>query len=329
MDSSKHESVVAEAVEAFASELPAGKRRRELKTLARSLEHPAQEKSSRAQSRVTSDPAWTRAFGRGLELRDGETALTLWMNHASRESRIRSHQAQVWIYPLVLTGLVGVVMLFLGPMILEPFSRMYDEFGLQLPLPTRMLLYIGDHYLSEPIRALAMVAVAAALGYLLYWVINRYSPFSRFFHWLVSGNSVSVSAMASFTGMLSHLLSAGVPLADALQESGDACGHNYLASISKQLSDHVRERRGPLVNARAASRLPRNVIHAMEPKHNAAPSLTLLRELSSMYEERVAARYDWTGGAVGVFGVLVVGALVAFIILALFMPLVSLVSGLT
>jgi len=71
------------------------------------------------------------------------------------------------------------------------------------------------------------------------------------------------------------------------------------------------------------------VIYAIEPKHNAVPSFALLRELSALYEERVAARYDWAGGAVGVFGVLVVGSLVAFIIIALFMPLVELISGLT
>jgi len=317
MDSPVARSTVIEAVDSFARELPFGPRRHELMTLVKELETPS-----------ASAPIWTKAFAKGLNLLDSESSLTLWINEASYESRLRAGHAGVWWYPLCLFGLVGTVMLLAGPMILEPFRQMFDEFGLTLPVPTSALLYVGKAYFGSTIRGLVTLFSVGFMGCVCFWLIRRYSPFSRFCFPLVAGNSVSVSAMASFTAMLSHLLRGGEALPDALEDASDACGHNYTAMIGRQLAAQARDGKGPLRNCAAAKHFPSNLIQAIEPMDRAIPNHAMLTELSTMYQERVEARAEDAGGAVGILGILVVGGLVAFVVFALFMPLVELVSGL-
>ena len=46
-------------------------------------------------------------------------------------------------------------------------------------------------------------------------------------------------------------------------------------------------------------------------------------------EERVRERTDWTSGVIAQFAIIAVGAAVGFVVIALFLPLVTLISALT
>ncbi len=316
--STSAQSIVARAAAAFAREMPCGERRREQTALARSLEQTSE-----------ASPHWTKAFARGLDYGTDRTALSLWMSHASRESMVRSRRSRAWVYPLVVFGLAFAVMMFLCPIVIEPFRQTFIEFGLTLPAPTLFLMFVTEKVFGDPVRLLAIVAGVTAAVYGLVRLVNRYSLLSRNDYNLVAGNSGSVLAMASFTEMLAHLLGAGISLPAALEDAAQACGHNHLATVGKQLAEHLRMGNESLLTARAATYLPGNVLAALQPFENAPPNLSWLRDLSVLYEERVTARTEWAGGAIGVLGVLVVGLLVAFIVVALFMPLVELISGLS
>jgi type II secretory pathway component PulF len=58
-------------------------------------------------------------------------------------------------------------------------------------------------------------------------------------------------------------------------------------------------------------------------------NVRLLHQLAEMYAERVRNRSNWTSGVFAPLSILAVGLVVLIVALALFVPLVSLVSGLT
>ena len=278
---------------------------------------------------------WTNSFTdlpgsiQGVAPRCNQTFLELQLDRAARENMVRGRRSRAWVYPLFTFSITFLVMAFLAPVILNPFMVMYDEFGLILPTPTRLLISISENIFGEPLRLIAYGFVAAAVGFGLLRLVNRYSLMSRYCNTFLAGRSDSVSAMASFTGLLAHLLGTGMPLPDAIEKSGKDCGHRYLSDVGHQLARHLRDEKGPLSIANDASSLPRNVVEALQPKGSAAPNLELLRELSGIYDERVTARTELASSAIGVFGMLIVGALVLFVVIALFMPIISLVTGLS
>ena len=280
-------------------------------------------------------PKWTNSFSdlpgstQDVALRCNQTFLGLQLDRAARESMVRGRRSRAWVYPLFTFVFAFLAMAFLAPAILDPYRDMFRDFGLTLPAPTLLLISISENIFGKPMRLIAYGLFAVAVCYGLVRLVNRYSLMSRYCSRFVAGRSDSVSAMASFTGMLEHLLGNGMLLPDAIAESGKACGHHYLSAVSYQLAQHVREGKGPLSTANVAPNFPRNVLDALQPKGGAAPNLELLHELSAIYGERVTARTEWASSAIGVFGMLIVGVLVLFVVLALFMPFASIMTGLS
>jgi type IV pilus assembly protein PilC len=71
------------------------------------------------------------------------------------------------------------------------------------------------------------------------------------------------------------------------------------------------------------------VRYAFDPGIADDARVALLRELSRVYSERALARTSWTRGIVEPLAILFIGANVGVVVLALFLPLISLIQGLS
>jgi type IV pilus assembly protein PilC len=151
---------------------------------------------------------------------------------------------------------------------------------------------------------------------------------TRLFGSAVSGNSSNVSAMSSLTGQLAELLQIGVSRPDAIWIAGHGCENYYFKKAAEQLARDAYSQDRPLSDSPAARTFPANVILALDVG-DGRPSIGLLRELSAMYAQRVYRRVDWSTGAVAQISIVLLGAIVAFLVIALFLPLVTLISGLS
>jgi len=309
--------IVRDAATAFADELPWGKRKLELRALVATLKAPT--------TNPIADPAsWTTSFADGLR---GDFSLQSWMNEAVRESQVRSRRSRAWIYPVVILSLVVVLMSFIVPFIVRPFELMFDEFGLTLPVPTLLLFQIANTYFPSPWTTLLWATLFTGFSFGISRWILRYQ-LTRQCNWVVAGNSSRVSAMSSFTGMLAHLLDAKVPLPDAIAEAARTCGNAIIATDGLKLANQIRDVEQPLASCAAPAWLPLNVWIAIAAMQNDSSNTGLLRDLAAMYEERLTTRTNWTANTGGLFGIVIVGVLVASMVIALFMPLIELISGL-
>ncbi len=315
-------SALVPAVQAYAQELPHGKRRRELESLARML---LQDSSVATHS----TSGWMPVFARGLTTSSTAFRLSEFMQKASRESEMRSRRRRLFLYPVAILALAVIVFFFLGQFVVAPFRQMYDEFGLMLPLPTRVLFFWVEQWQMHTVRfvTLVMIFVAAAVFGIRYWM--RHAMTTRYFSFFAGGHTSSVAAMASFTGLLSDLLSSDVPLAEALSLAGRGCGNAYYQSTAQRLGERLAHGDVLLRETSESKSFPANVIEALQPTQGGPPNTSLLDALSTIYSERATRRTDWAGAMVGAFALLFVGIIVAFVVLSLFMPMVSLISGLS
>jgi type II secretory pathway component PulF len=309
MEQTSSRANLAPAIDALARELPLGRRRAELNSLARSLQKQAAVPEG-------DSVAGTSSVGEMLEL-------------VARQSKLRTQENKTWLYPCFLTLLMCVFFLFISPLILQPFAVMFDEFGLALPSITKFVLYVGTDIFGSPSRLLILGLTAICGGYVIYWMVSRMLPLSRGFYRIFAGNNGNVAAMAKILGAFAHRLSSGIALPDALAGSAESCGNLYLRRATLGLAEQLRTDSGPLQRTPEALAFPQNMLDAIRPVDGSPPNIALLHELSLIYEERCDLRDDYIGGAMGVMSVLAVGILVLIIVLALFAPLISLVSGLT
>lgn len=158
--------------------------------------------------------------------------------HYEKDAKINSRIKGAMIYPIALSVISVVVVIFLITVILPTFTGMFTSSGTELPLPTRILLGISDF-----IRDYWYIVIGA-VG-LLIFVVNRYlnSSVGRYqfdalkFKLPVVKGSMDKIVTARFTRTLGSLLRSGIPLIDALELAGSVTGNvvieekvNYIAS---------------------------------------------------------------------------------------------------
>ncbi len=324
-------ATLAPAIEAMASELPAGSRRRQMRQLAQAI----REESSRSLRGVTTNSstrridAWVPVFSRSLATPSAARRLSDWMGQVSREIQIRGRLRRVLLYPAAVFGLALIVFFGLGQMIVSPFIQMFEEFGLTLPAPTEFLFFWVKQWQDHTVRFIVYIVMTAVIAYVVGSLWLRHALSTRLVGFFSGGNTANVAAMASFAGLLADLLASEVSLAESLELAGLGCGHAHFRNSALRLAQFHRRGQYRLSQSPDAHAFPQNLIEAIDPADGTPPRTSLVRELAAMYGERAIERTEWSTGFVGVIAVFAVGIVIAFMVIALFMPLVSLVSGLS
>lgn len=146
--------------------------------------------------------------------------------HYEKESKINSRIKGAMIYPLVLSVLSIVVVIFLITVILPTFTGMFTGSGVELPLPTRILMG-----LSDAIKNYWYIFIGAIV--LISYLISAYisSPTGRYrfdelkFKLPIVKGSIDKIVTARFTRTLGSLLKSGIPLIEALKLAGSVTGN--------------------------------------------------------------------------------------------------------
>lgn len=207
------------------------------------------------------------------------------------------------VYPFLVTVMALTVTSFLAVLVVPEFEKILSDFGMRLPLMTEALLGFS-RFLREGGGA---ILVAAAVAISLWLTAKRWWP-----SWLRLPGSQFVQS-GRFARFAADLLAAGVPQPAAL-------------AVASRAVD-------PLDWMAAADQRPRwlsaTVLYALEGDLPAATRIRLLDRVATCHALRLAASRDWISWCLGPVAVFITGLLVFLMVLALFMPLVSLVVNLS
>lgn len=160
----------------------------------------------------------------------------------SREKELRSKVVTAMLYPTILLVLAVAVLVFLLTFFIPRFQGIFSSFGAALPLPTQMVLG-----LSHGIRSYGLF-ILVGLIVLVMLVRNWFASESGRRVWEglmlrapIVGPLVAQFAMARFCRMLGTLLSAGVPLVQALNVARKSIGNQILVDAVSQSIERVQQ----------------------------------------------------------------------------------------
>lgn len=319
---------LATAMEAIASEINPQNRPREITQLLTLLRSSIQAEQM-VQDGVNAAflPLILRGCPRGDALDLNQIVGDATFAEEARKSRWRGI-----VYPLFVIAIALLIFVLLAVTVLPTFQKMFSEFELKLPFATRILLRFSNLICDGPVSfSLLLLGVGlAGLGLrklitLIYPYLEAGGSIGPFF----SGNTNSVRAMGRFASTLAELLCIGTPLDQAISIAGRASQNLRI----KMASDHMAVDIGTTGKFQADSIVAHNfpllVRRALEAAPNGTPSIPLLRQISTLYLERVRHRFDWAAGLFAPLAIVGVGLLVAFIVVSLFMPLISLITSLS
>ena len=144
-------------------------------------------------------------------------------DYIERDLEARRKVTSALIYPAVIAVMaVGVVGVLVG-YILPRFEKFFKSLDAKLPLQTRILLDIGHGFTTYWYLVVAFVAALAGLALWLTQTTRGHSVRDRGVLRLpILGNLVRLAVLERFCRTLSAMVTAGVPLPDALSVSGKA-----------------------------------------------------------------------------------------------------------
>lgn len=313
------------ALEAYARELPFGRQRRQLQSMCGVV---ASGNSERAAAALVESPEyWIPLLTAATSSNDPAQMLESFLSESRRVDEIRQQWWLTLAYPVALACLALLVMVGLSIFVIPEFGKIFEEFGLQLPKLTLVILSVA--LLLSSWRGLVAAAILLAIVAFMLLLYYRW-PVARVGWWsdrlrLPFGRR---SALARFSSFTADLVEAGVNTSDALRIAGFTVNHSRLQLAAWRLATEL-EKHGNRRSEVAAVPLTAAVNYALATDVPSTTRVRLLRDISACHAERVRVGLSWTSGIVEPLGICLVGVVVGTVVVALFLPLVKLVEGLS
>jgi len=240
---------------------------------------------------------------------------------------VRRRTISALIYPIILVTLmlflIGIIVLRVVP----AFSEFYTQFGKALPLSTRIIVGISNAAVGNfPIIVIGVIAGVVAL--VSWW--KQPGQHTRVDRWLLqlpwAGETVRKFATAQLARTLATLLGGGIPLVNALEIGGRAMTNRYLALELGEVSQRVREGESFAAALLARGVFPDVAVKMVEVGESTGALQEMLNSLAEFYDEDVETEVERFITLIEPIILVVMGAVIALVVLALYMPLFELSS---
>ncbi len=240
-----------------------------------------------------------------------------------KDASLRRQIKSAMIYPtLVLVFAVGV-MLALVAFLVPVFQNVFKEFGGELPAITKFsvkLSFIVTHEWWLMFGVFAAVVVAFLKWKKSSWGRPQWDRF-RLRVPMKIGTIVQEVAVARWSRTLASLTSAGVPLLQALEITGKTGGNIVVEEAMESVIASVK--RGGTISAPLAQIpvFPTMVTHMVGVGEETGALDAMLDKIADFYEDRVDASVKALTSIMEPIMIIVIGAIVGFIVISMYMPL--------
>jgi type IV pilus assembly protein PilC len=229
------------------------------------------------------------------------------------------------LYPSILIVLVLGLITFLVTYVVPNFAELYNSMEAKLPAATRILIAVGTTARAYVLAGFAAL-LAAGLG--AYFWSRREASQETLDRWKMHmplfGEVWTKYQVAQFSRVLSTLLIGGIPLVQALETSGRSLGTVLLKKTLDRAAVLVREGKSLSAALTTTGIFPPLSIDMMEVGESTGALPQMLSSVAEFYEEDVATRMTALLSLIEPAIMIFMGIFVAFVLVALYLPIFSL-----
>ncbi|MDB5336701.1 MAG: type secretion system protein [Planctomycetaceae bacterium] len=234
------------------------------------------------------------------------------------------------IYPCAVVGVATLIVGFIMYFIIPKFKKIFMDFGTELPPMTNLLIFISDNVVKYFYLA---PAIPFAL-YLMIKLIRKNKTGAFVIDWIalrvpLMGKIIEKTIIARTSRTLGTLIASGVPILEGLIISRDTAGNAVFVRAFQNVYNAIREGESMAVPLKEARICDDMVVNMVDVGEETGALDTMLYKIADVYDEEVAVLVDGLVSMLEPIMVVVLGLIVGFIVIALFMPLVKLLNDLS
>jgi type IV pilus assembly protein PilC len=237
------------------------------------------------------------------------------------------------IYPAVVVSFALLIVVGIMIVVIPKFKDIFLDFDVDLPGVTMVLLGTSEWVVKgKPIPGWLVIPLLPVTAYALFKLVRSSKGGRYVFDFVIMkvpvlGTLIQKSAVARFTRTLGTLIAAGVPILEAINITRDTSGNEVYARALDKVHDSIREGESfaaPLRQSKVVDGLVSNMIDVGEETGELDK---MLLKIADNYEEEMDVAVASLVSLLEPIMVVVLGGIVGFIVIALFMPLVSLIQS--
>jgi type IV pilus assembly protein PilC len=236
------------------------------------------------------------------------------------------------VYPAAVVSFAVSIVSAIMIIVIPKFKDIFLDFDTELPGITLILLNFSDWFVGGTPPGWIVVFFGPVVVMVLYKLI-RSSAGGRYAVDYITlkipglGGLVQKTSVARFTRTLGTLIAAGVPILEAIHITKETSGNEIYARALGRVHDSIREGESFANPLRAAKVCDPLVVNMIDVGEETGELDNMLTKIADNYEEEVDVAVTGLVSLLEPLMVICLGSVVGFIVLALFMPLVSLMQN--
>lgn len=230
-------------------------------------------------------------------------------------------------YPTICLAISLVILVIILVFVIPVFSKMFQDFGSTLPVPTQIVVNMSNFFKSN------IVFIIIALFMVIFIIKKIYAtPKGRLaidkglLHAPVIGMLLRKVAVAKFTRTLSTMLQAGVPILEALQVVAKTAGNKIIENAVFRVGDAIAEGR-PLADPLEESGVfPNMVIQMINVGESVGALDAMLEKIADFYDEEVDQAVENLTAMIEPFMMVFLGGMIGGLVVAMYLPIFKIAS---
>jgi type IV pilus assembly protein PilC len=230
------------------------------------------------------------------------------------------------MYPVVVMSIAFLVVIFLMMKVVPTFAEVFQSFGAELPLPTRMVLGLSNFLISPKAVFLVIFCVLLVVVFNLYrrTKSGAFNIDNLILHMPVFGVLARKAAVAKFARTFGTLIKSGVPIMDALETVAKTSGNLVVEKALNDARDSVRSGKTLTQPLKESNIFPPMVTQMINVGEETGALDAMLSKVADFYEEEVDVAVEGITTIIEPILIVFLGVTLGFIVVAMFMPMFEL-----
>ena len=277
------------------------------------------------------DPLYTNMVEAGETGGILDTILQRLSTYIEKNVKLQRAVKSAMVYPAgVLTVAAGVITLLLWKVV-PVFATLFAGLGVDLPLPTKIVIGLSN-FVGSIFGLLIVVAVVAGIFGLKVWYGTpggKMAIDATILKLPVLGIVMRKIAVARFTRTLGTLIASGVPILEGLDITAKTSGNAVIEKALTQVRKSLEEGRSLTEPLKETNVFPGMVTQMIAVGEQTGAMDAMLQKIADFYEEEVDAAVKDLLTAIEPIMIVFLGLVVGGVVISMYLPLFSLIGKLS
>ncbi len=259
-----------------------------------------------------------------------DTILKRLATYIEKSVKLKSQVKSALVYPAAVISIAVLVVGVILWKVIPTFASLFAGLGAQLPLPTRIVIWVSNWL----VRLMLPLVIGGAVG--TFFLRRYYETYKgrrvidrMLLRMPVIGLILRKIAVARFCRTLATLISSGVPILDGLEITARTSGNAIVEDAIMETRKSVEGGQSLAAPLKQTDVFPPMVVQMISVGEQTGALDTMLSKIADFYEDEVDTAVANLMTLMEPILILFLGTVVGGIVISMYLPIFSLINQLT